>query len=236
MPTRCDATDGDSSMNDYRLAHLLCLAACLTLGHSVALANPAAATVCLTMPKAQLGQGNHSPTDVSEPVRGTLVTYMSGPAVQLVLLEARIPIQIDAEAAQKGCGYVLQSSVTQKKGKSAGSFFKKMAPLASALPMVGAAGGSMQSAMAAQAVAATAQTAAAQSMQEDYMAAMTGAQQSNVKAGDVLAVEYQLAKPGDAGAAKTEKFETKAKTDGEDVLGPLLERVATAVLTQLTAG
>jgi hypothetical protein len=187
------------------------------------------------MPKAQLGQGNNSPTDVSEPVRATLGTYMAGPAVQLVSLESRIQIQIDAEAAQKSCSYVLQSSVTQKKGKSGGGLFKKLAPFASALPMVGAAGGSMNTAIATQAVAATAQNAAAQSMQEDYMAAMTGAQQSNVKAGDVLTVEYQLSKPGDA-AAKAEKFEAKAKSDGEDVLGPLLERVATAVLTTVTTG
>jgi hypothetical protein len=221
-------------MNKHTLA--ICLATGFAIGPAVALADATPATVCITMPKAQLGQGNNAPTDVSEPVRGTLVTYLSGPAVQLKNLDARIAIQIEAEAAQKECGFVLQSSVTQKKGKSGGSIFKKLAPLASALPMVGAAGGSMQSAMAAQAVAATAQSAAAQSMQEDYMAAMTGAQQSNVKAGDIVTVEYQLSKPGDAGPAKTEKFETKAKSDGEDVLGPLLERVATAVLTQVTTG
>jgi hypothetical protein len=226
-------------MNKRSLARLLCLATAggaLSLGPATAFADAAAATVCITMPKAQLGQGNNAPTDVSEPVRAALGTYMAGPAVQLKLLDARIPIQIDAEAAQKECGYVLQSSVTQKKGKSAGGFFKKIAPLASALPMVGAAGGSMSGAIAAQAVAATASSAAAQSMQDDYMAAMTGAQQSNVKAGDVVTVEYQLSKPGDGAAPRAEKFETKAKADGEDVLGPLLERVATAVLTQVTTG
>jgi hypothetical protein len=226
-------------MNQHTLGRLLCLAAAaggFSIASHIAAADAAPTTICITMPKAQLGQGNNSPTDVSEPVRGTLTTYMAGPAVQLVLLEARIPIQIEAEAAQKGCGYVLQSSVTQKKGKSAGGLFKKLAPFASALPMVGAAGGSMSTAIATQAVAATAQSAAAQSMQQDYMAAMTGAQQSNVKAGDIVTLEYQLSKVGETASARAEKFETKAKNDGEDVLGPLLERVATAVLTQVTTG
>jgi hypothetical protein len=189
------------------------------------------ATICIALPQAQLGQGNNSPTDVSEPVRTTLGTYMAGPAVQLVRLDARIPVQIDAEAAQKGCGYVLRSSVTQKKG--GGGLLKKMAPLAGALPMLGGVSGSMGSMVAAQAVSSAASAAAAQSMQEDAMAAMTGAQQSNVKAGDTITVEYALTKQGEAAPIQEGKLQQKAKQNGEDLISPLLEQVATAVVTKV---
>lgn len=188
--------------------------------------------VCIALPKAQLGQGNNSPVDVSEPVRTTLGQYMAGPSVQLLRLDARIALQIEAEAAEKGCNYVLQTTVTQKKKASSGSVFRKLAPLANALPMLGAASGmssmaSMGGMVAAQAVSG----AAAQDAQEDYMAAMSGAQQSNVKAGDTVTVDYVLSKTGSAPDAKQGALQAKATQDGEDVIGPLLEQLATEVLT-----
>jgi hypothetical protein len=192
---------------------------------NVAFAKSATPVVCIALPKAQLGQGNNAAVDVSEPVRTTLGQYMAGPSVQLVRLDARIPIQIDAEAAEKKCGYILQTSVVQKK--KGGSLFKKLAPFASALPMLGGAGGGMNGMMATQ-VASSAISAGAQ---EDYAAAMSGAQQSNVKAGDLVTVEYTLAKVGAADAAKKVALQAKATQDGEDVIGPMLEQVATAVLT-----
>jgi hypothetical protein len=188
-------------------------------------ATTAAPTVCIALPKAQLGQGNNAAVDVSEPVRTTLGQYMAGPNVQLVRLDARIPIQIEAEAAEKNCGYVLQTSVVQKK--KGGGMFKKLAPFASALPMLGGAGGNMGGMVASQ-VASSAITAGAQ---QDYAAAMSGAQQSNVKAGDTVTVEYTLAKVGAPEEVKPVALQAKAKQDGEDVIGPMLEQVATAVLT-----
>jgi hypothetical protein len=194
--------------------------------------SPAAAAVpvvCIALPKAQLGQGNNSAVDVSEPVRTALGQYMAGPTVQLVKIDARIQIQIVAEAVEKNCSYVLQTSVVQKK--KPGSMFKKLAPLASALPMLGGASGNMGGMVAAQAVATTAATAAAAGAQQDYMAAMTGAQQSNVKAGDTVTVEYTLSKIGGDVAPSKEALQAKATQDGEDVIGPMLEQVAIAELT-----
>jgi hypothetical protein len=82
--------------------------------------------------------------------------------------------------------------------------------------------------MVASQVASSAITAGAQ---QDYAAAMSGAQQSNVKAGDTVTVEYTLAKVGAAGTVKPVALQAKATQDGEDVIGPMLEQVATAVLT-----
>lgn len=208
---------------------LLIAGVLLTVLHTVSFAGAIAPVVCIALPKAQLGQGNNAAVDVSEPVRTTLGQYMAGPSVQLVRLDARIPIQIDAEAAEKNCGYVLQTSVVQKK--KGGSLFKKMAPFASVLPMMGGVGGNMGGMVVSQ-VASSAITAGAQ---EDYAAMMTGAQQSNVKAGDTVTVGYTLAKVGAPGATTKGELQAKATQDGEDVIGPMLEKVATAVLTAALA-
>ena len=202
----------------------------------LALRADAAATLCIPLPKAQLGQGNNAPKDVSEPVRAALSAYMAGPVLKMVPLDARIPVQIDAEAAQKKCQFVLQSSVAQKKGGGAGRMFKKMAPIAGALPMLGGMGGSMGGAMAAQAVASTTAQVAAQSATDDYLAAISGAQQSNVKRGDTIQVEYSLTKIASGAKVESGALERKAEQDGEDVLGPLLEQVATAVVTAIVNG
>ena len=202
------------------------LVATLLLAFSAAAsAQTATPTVCLVLPKAQLGQGNNATVDVSEPVRTTLGQYMAGPGIQLVRLDARIPIQINAEAVEKRCSYILQTSVVQKKKGT--SMFKKLAPLAGALPMLGGMGGNMNGMIATQ-VASSAITAGAQ---QDYAAAMAGAQETNVKAGDTVTVEYTLARLGASEPPKPVALQAKAKQDGEDVIGPMLEQIATAVLT-----
>ena len=62
------------------------------------------------------------------------------------------------------------------------------------------------------------------------MAAINGAQKSNVKAGDSLTLQYKLMRPGEEEPAKTETIQGKAKANGEDVLSPMIEAVAVAVV------
>jgi hypothetical protein len=189
----------------------------------------------IALPHAQLGQGNNNMTDVAEPVRQALIVAMQGPAVDVVALESHVPLQITAEARQKGVSYVLYTDVTQKKASSTGGLFKKLAPVASMLPMLGGLGGSTQqlTSMATSAVAQSVATSAMQasmiSAQQSALEAMSGAQQSSVKRGDTIIVQYSLSKVGDKTDKKT-TLESKAKQDGEDLLSPLMDQVATAVI------
>jgi hypothetical protein len=215
----------------YSLSRCCLVLAALVTGPAAA--DPA--TICVALPKAQLGQGNNAPTDVSEPVRTALGTYMAGPNITLVRVDARIPVQIDAEAVQKGCSHILQSSVEQKKHESASGFLRKLAPLANALPMMGGMSGSAGGMIAAQTAGQVAASAAAEAAQEDYAQAMTGAQQGSVKSGDTMNVSYVLTRPGDAKPLKQNKFTKKAEVDGEDLLAPLLEQVATEVVAETTS-
>lgn len=204
---------------------------------SVVLALPAtsmgATKICLVLPKAQLGQGS-SGADVAEPVRATLTAYLSGPATELVPVTARIPMQIDAEAAQLGCAYVLYSAVTQKKGGGFSKLLGAASPLAQVMPAMAGMGGNYSAIMATQAVATAATTAAAKSAQEEAMEALGGAAKSNIKKGDQITLEYRLVRPGDEKAVATASVVGKAKENGEDLVSPLIEQAATAVLTAIT--
>lgn len=186
----------------------------------------------IVLPKAQLGQGTGG-ADVADPVRRSLIAYLSGPATELVPLTSRIPVQIDAEAVQVGVQYVLYTSVVHKKGRGGGGFGKLLgavAPVAGALPGVGAMGST--GAIVASQAASAAAMAAQQQAQEQAMAQLMSATQSNIRKGDQIALEYKLTKAGTPVATKLANG--KATEDGQDILSPLLEQVATEVLTSVT--
>ncbi len=195
--------------------------------------------VGVALPRAQLGQGNGANADVAEPVRQALISYLKGPVIEVVALEARIPLQINAEAQEKNCAFVLYTDVTQKPKGGGLRMLKKLAPVASALPMLGGAG-NMGAQMAASAAAQGVMQASMQAAQEDAMAnamaAISGAQKSNVKAGDSLTLEFKLVRPGEQEPLKAEKFVGKARANGDDVLSPLIESVATVVVESVAAG
>jgi hypothetical protein len=194
---------------------------------------PPKTKICLVLPKAQLGQGT-SGADVAEPVRATLTAYMGGPATELIPLTARIPIQIEAEAQELGCEYVLYSSVVQKKGGGFGKMFAAAAPLATMAGGMGAMGGNYGAMMAGQAVAQAASTAAAQSAQQEAMEQLGGAAKTNIKKGDQVTLEYKLMRPGEPVAVVAQSVAAKAKESGEDLVSPLIEQAATAVLTAIS--
>ncbi len=169
---------------------------------------------------------------MAEPVRQALISYLKGPVIEVIPIEARIPLQINAEAKEKGCAFVLYTDVTQKPKGGGLGMLKKLAPLASAVPMMGGGGdmGSMAASMAAQQVMQAQMQSAQEDAMANAMAQISGAQKSNVKAGDSLTFEYRLVKPDEESALKTDRIVVKAKNNGEDVLSPMIETVATAVV------
>ena len=190
--------------------------------------------ICLVLPRAQLGQGS-SGADVSEPVRQTMISYLNGPTVELIQLQARIPVQVDAEAQQSACEYVLYTSVVQKKGGGGfGKLLAAAAPIASVagmmVPGVGGMTGNYGAIMAGQAVASAASAAAAQNAQQEAMEAINGASEQNIKKGDEVTLEYQLTKTGVTEPFATHSSSAKAKAKGEDLLSPLIEQTAIDVL------
>ena len=228
--------------NRPALSYYVTLAAGLAFAATASAANagqahaPAAtkSRICLVLPRAQLGQGS-SGADVGEPVRQTMIAYLNGPTVEIIPLAARIPVQVEAEAQQSACEYVLYTSVVQKKGGGGfGKLLAAAAPIASVagmmVPGVGGMTGSYGAMMAGQAVASAASAAAAQSAQQEAMEAITGASEQNIKKGDQITLEYQLMKAGVVEPFATKSASAKAAEKGEDLLSPLIEQSAIEVM------
>lgn len=184
-------------------------------------------------PEAQVGQGNNTGADYSTPIRNSIVLLMNGPAVEIAALDSRIAMQLQAEAQQKQCDYILFSSVAVKhsSGGGFGKFMKMAAPMASMVPMAGMAGG-MGGAVAAQAAGAAA-SAAAMSAQQQAMSQLAGFN-GQIKSKDDVTVQYQLVPTGQTSPRLQASLKGKAKSDGEDVLTPLLEQAANNVLGEVT--
>jgi len=86
--------------------------------------------------------------------------------------------------------------------------------------------------MAAQA-AAQAASAAAMSAQQQAMSQLTGFN-NTIKSKDDVTVQFQLYPTGQTTPRLQNALQGKAKSDGEDVLTPLIQQVATTVLTEVT--
>ena len=180
--------------------------------------------------QAQMGQGSSAQGDYGTPIRNSIVLLMSGPAVEIVPLDAHLAMQVDAEAKQKQCDYVLFSNVIVKHGSGGsgfGKFMKMAAPAASVLPMAGA--GRM---MAGQA-AGYAAMAAAQSAQEQAMNQLSGFN-GQIKSKDDVTVGYRLVATGQGKPRLESQLNAKASMDGEDVLTPLILKAADTILTEIT--
>lgn len=178
---------------------------------------------------AQIGQGSTASADYGTPIRNAIVAMMSGPAVEITPLDAHIPIQLQAEAQQKQCDYILYSAVAVKHTSGGGmaGLMKKAAPLASMTPM------GMISQSVGGAVAAQAAQVAVMSAQQQATSQLAGFN-GQIKSKDDVTVDYHLFPVGQDKAKLENSLKGKAKNDGEDVLTPLIEEAATAILTEVT--
>ena len=184
-------------------------------------------------PDAQLGQGNNAGADYSTPIRNAEVALMSGPAIEIAALDSHIPLQLQAEAQQKQCDYILYSGVTVKHS-SGGGFgkFMKMGSAAASMTPMGAMAHGMGGVVAAQAATVAASQMAQQAQQQaiSQLAGFNG----QIKSKDDVTVQYQLVATGQTAAILQNTLQGKAKSDGEDVLTPLLQQTANSVLTQVS--
>jgi hypothetical protein len=180
----------------------------------------AAVKIGIVMPKANFTAEGVDNAQMALGVREAVASYFQGTEVEIVPLEARIPQTLADEAREKGCAYILNVAVSQKKGGGGfGKAFSKIAPVASSVvPMAGIAGG----------VAGSVAGSVAQS-------AIIGVGQmsGSTKAKDTFTLEYSLT-AAEGGAVKlSNSLKAKAKSDGEDVLSPMFEKMAEAILASV---
>jgi hypothetical protein len=181
---------------------------------------PGVIRIGLVQPKVDMGSpaGNQA-----EALRTLLGHYITGPAVELVPVQSMLPVQAEAEAKQKECDYVLYANLTQQAQKKTGGFglLKNARAMTGMVPVIGMTG--RAGAMVGQAAAQTA-------------ISLAGEISTSVKAKSEVSLEYRLVAPGATtpAAANTEKV--KAESDGQDVITPMVEHVAAAVVGAVVHG
>ncbi|MGB8507829.1 MAG: hypothetical protein WCD76_05455 [Pyrinomonadaceae bacterium] len=158
-----------------------------------------------------------SASDLAAAVGNTLAEYLKSPNVELIQLEAKLPSQLEAEARQKECDFIVYSNVSHKKGGGGGfggMFGKVMAPAVGQVGIghTGSTAGNVAGAVATNAIV------------------NAGTMSANVKPKDELTLDIRVQAPGSPTAATSRQFKSKAKSAGEDIITPLIEQAAQMIL------
>jgi hypothetical protein len=188
----------------------------LPLASALAQAKPDTTRICLAPAHVETAIGNAS--EAVGAVRETFTTFLTGPTLQVRPLNARLESQVREEAKAAGCPYLLLPTVKHVRKTDGGGFLRRMAggAVEQGAWRAGAAAGSTVGGIAAGAAAGAAGVAA-----NDYA--------SSVRTKDELSLGYRLeAAGGKVLLDKTEK--RKAQSDGEDLLTPLVQNAAEAVV------
>jgi hypothetical protein len=202
-------------MSPIRLAAAAALATLLTLPAAAAAQDDSAPCLALVLPSVQGVDG--SAVDVATGLRDLFVSYLNGPALRTITLEARLPAQAAIEARQKNCDRMLLTTMVRKRdgGSGLGSVLGQAAGTAAWHMPYGTAGTVARGAAIAGAQAAT--TLA-----------------SDTRRKDEVRLEYRIGTPDTVATAKPNSSKAKARADGEDLLTPLVERASAEIFGAVT--
>ena len=195
---------------------LLCGAAVprLSAGQAVAgqdaAPQPSASGACIAIVLPRLEGVEGDATAIAGSVRDLFASFLRGPSMQIVPLEARLASLAVDEAREKQCPWVLMATITQKRGgngNGGGLLGSVIGQAAWGMPMGG--------------VGAAVTHGAVQAISE--MA-------SSTKARDEIKLDYKLASVDGKTSFGPKSEKAKAKADGEDLLTPMVERAAEAIV------
>ncbi len=156
--------------------------------------------------------------ELASAVEGLLAQYLKVPNVEVVFLDAKLPAAIRAEAVEKQCDFFVSATATHKKGGGGGlgAFSKVIAPAIgqTGIGHTGSTAGNIAGAVATRTIVGAGEVAA------------------KVNAKDELTLEVRLDRA--AGASEFVKtFKRKAKSSGDDILSPVIEQAAQAIVDAL---
>jgi hypothetical protein len=159
---------------------------------------------------------NLSAADLAAAVGNTLSERLKRANYEVVQITSDVPTQIEAEAKQKECDFIVFVNVSHKKGGGGGGF-GMFGKAASSIGNMGVGNtGSTAGNVATGAAAGTAVTAASMS--------------AKVKSKDELTLDLIMQAPGNSMPAAVQQFKSKAKSGGEDIITPAVEQVAQAII------
>ena len=159
-----------------------------------------------------------SGANFSEPLRGLLMSQLTG-AVEVMPLSGIALGQVEADAQLKECDYVLYTAITrQAKSSGKAGFVRGASQMTQVIPLVGPRRG--------MGVAMTSVTAGT---------VLSGAGEAArvVRARDEISLAYRLIPVQTAGSVLGDALHVRANEDGQDVITPLVEQEAAAVLNRI---
>jgi hypothetical protein len=174
------------------------------------------ACVALVLPSVD---GVDDATAVATSVRSIFQSYLTGPSLKSILLDARLASQASEEARQKECPKILTVTVSRKSNSGGGS---KLGAVASAagttaayvpIPNYGTAAAVGAAHAGADAIASTA---------------------NSTHAKDEVRLGYKVTTPDGATLLPLKTDVAKAKSNGEDLLTPLVAKASEAVAAVVT--
>lgn len=171
--------------------------------------------IAILAPTVEGVPGNAS--DAANGVRDLIASYLQGPTIKAVALEAKLPSLAGQEAKQKGCESLLITSVRRKSSNHGllRAFGQAAGSSSYSLPY---GGGSVGSAIARAGTSAGLQAASSLAQ--------------STKAKDELSLEYRLESADGKVQFGPRTEKRTAKTDGEDLLTPAVTRAAEAIVTR----
>ncbi len=181
---------------------------------------PASPQICLAPTSVEASVGKA--TDLSEAVKHTLASFLTGPSISVSPLSARLESQVREEAKIAGCRYVLFTEAKHQRKQGKGILGR-------------AVGGAVQHGAwrAAGEVGSGVGRVAA-----DAAAGAAGATVSELaystRAKDEMSLAYRL-ETADRKVMAEKSNKRKASSDGEDLLSPLAEQAAEAVAAAVAA-
>jgi hypothetical protein len=179
-----------------------------------ATANAQTSSRCIALPLPALRGADGTASELAAGLRDLVSGFLNGTSLRTVALESRLPDQALEEARAQQCAAVLTITLTRKKAGS-GGLGRVLGDAAGAAAWHLPYGGSTATSTAVR-TAAIAGTAAASTIA------------SNTRAKDEMQIEYRLTS-GNGVALREGKDRAKASSDGEDLVTPLVERMAGVV-------
>ena len=177
-------------------------------------ASPNTTRICLAPATVEAAPNGVDPMTA---VRETFTSFLTGPSLAVTPLEARLASQVREEAKLAGCPFLLLPTIKHQRKTGGGGLLGKVT---SGAVQQGAWSVTGSTSSTVERVVAGAAAGAATSAAYDY------ASSSRIK--DELTLSYRLESA--AGAVLLEKSEKrKAKSDGEDLLTPMVQRAAEAI-------
>jgi hypothetical protein len=85
--------------------------------------------------------GSPAAAHSAEAMRAMFTQYLTGPTVELIAIQAALPVQVEAEATQKECDYILYSGLSQQTPKKSGfGLLKNAHAMTGMMPVIGMSG------------------------------------------------------------------------------------------------